>query len=107
MTRARDLASATPGSTGIPFRMTAGVATTSSVNGQVTITFPSGRFTATPIFTASNISGGVFALYSEIISVSSTNATVAVNADGGQYPNLAARTFHYHAIQMTSGSASG
>jgi hypothetical protein len=107
ITRARDLASATPGSTGIPFRMTAGIATTSAANGRVTIVFPASRFTTTPTITASGVSGGIFALYSEIVSVDANGAVIGVNADGSQYPNLIARTLHYQAIQMTSGSASG
>lgn len=106
MTKARDLAS---GLNGVrPFAMAAGSTTTSASTGTVTVTFPANRFTQPPIVTASSISGGVWAIYTEIISTpSATSFNVAVNADGAAYPQLVARNLHWHAIQMTSGSANG
>ena len=101
MTRARDLASATPGSTGIPFRMAAGTATTGG-NVSVTVTFPTSRFTATPIVTATVND----AAYASVMIVYSTSTTSFI-MQGYSSPSYSAIRGNWTAIQMTSGSGAG
>lgn len=102
MTKARDLAS---GLNGVrPFAMAAGDGATSAASGTATVTFPSGRFTQTPIVTATSTSSA-FALFAEAYNASTTSVTVAVETSSG--PNLSSRAFSWTAVQMTSGSGAG
>lgn len=119
MTRARDLSSATPGSTGVPFRMAAGTWSGTSGTyastwqiawyvGQVAITFPAGRFTQAPMVTASGegaTGGGVYTVpqIAWVWNVSSSGFSSFV---GNPYGNYGV-TYRWVATQMTSSSAVG
>jgi hypothetical protein len=94
MTRARDLASATPGSAGIPFRMASGIVYGGA--GATVITFPSGRFTQVPMLNLSNYSN----VHPNINSVTATNFS-------WQTANGSNDTTYWTAIQMTSTSGAG
>jgi hypothetical protein len=94
-----------PGDAGIPFRQSAGVAT-STAGAYVAVTFPSGRFNVAPIVTATIISQP-----SNNVSVpwfngaiSSTGFSIGAFTLGGSH---VAATFRWHAVQMTSGAAAG
>ena len=103
MTRARDLASATPGSTGIPFRMASGTLT-GTTSGLTTVTFPAGRFTQAPVTVVSCVETVIV----PVVSISSTGFTT--NAFANFYGQIQVRIafgIFWQAIQMTSGSASG
>lgn len=88
-----------------PYRMAAG-AVGNSAGSYVTATFPAGRFTTTPILTITPVSqpnGNVTVPYTPG-TLNSTSFTVGGFTLGGA---LVATNFHWHAVQMTSGSASG
>ena len=87
-----------------PYRMAAG-AVSSSNGTYATVTFPAGRFNVAPIVTVSEVAtaGNVVVPYIPG-NVSTSGFTVAGFTLGGA--NVAT-TFHWHAIQMTSGSAAG
>ena len=105
MTRARDVASAAPGTAGVPFRMASGTVTSTS-SGDVTVTFPASRFTQTPLITAS-VQGGEMIV--RIISSSSTGFSTNgyANFYGQVQVRFAGFPINYIAVQMTSGAASG
>lgn len=100
MTKARDLAS---GQNGVrPFATAAGFLSMPTSTG--TITFPSGRFTATPIITI-GMATGTLGRGVTITASSSTSFTVSgfVTTTGA----ATTTSFNWTAIQMTSGAASG
>ncbi len=102
MGRARDLASSAPGTAGKPFAIATGICSAASGAG-VTVTFPSGRFTQTPIVTTmrSTARGG----FQQVESITSTGFTAFsydYTGTGTSVTNV-----NWIAIQMTSGSASG
>jgi hypothetical protein len=90
------------GSTGIPFRMAAGVIT---VNGSATLTFPASRFNTEPVLT--------FGTYNNFASVPASIVFSAVTATSVFIENFtitgASRNglVSWHAIQMTSTSGAG
>jgi hypothetical protein len=106
MTRARDLASGLAGVR--PFAMASGVGSNTGAisNGVVssqTITFPSGRFTSTPIVTVVARESSRAGVY-DINTLSTTSVQInVINLSGG----VASYTPMWTAVQMTSGSASG
>ena len=103
MTRARDLASATPGSSGVPFRVAAGGAniTTSGT----TVTFPAGRFTQIPQITTGlyyeTASGAAPAGFCHVgyNAISTTGMTL--------FSKSGTNLGWYMAVQMTSSAAAG
>ena len=103
MTRARDLASATPGSTGIPFRTAAGSV---SASGGVTVTFPAGRFTVAPLVYASPNAVGANA-FAQPITGNVTTSSFTIENLASNTGGVISFVTHWKAIQMTSGAASG
>jgi hypothetical protein len=111
MSRARDLASAAPGTSGTPFRIASGVGTVSGSNGPIsswyysnaiTVTLPVGRFSTTPIITITSVASGAVGA-SNISDVSSSSFSyyiLRLNASP-------IGSVNWTAIQMTSGAASG
>jgi hypothetical protein len=92
------------GDAGVPFRVAAGTVTGPS-NNSASVTFPAGRFSVTPILTAvvaSNPNNNVAVVY--FGAITSTGFSVSAYTIGGAQ---IAATFHWQAIQMTSGAASG
>jgi hypothetical protein len=91
-----------PGQNGLPFRTASGSVTTSTA-GQITVTLPAGRFGFTP-----NIVGQV--VYHPNVSVTYLNAASNTSFSLGAFTISGGRiaaTVQWHAIQMTSGGASG
>ena len=98
MTRARDLANSTPGTTGQPFRMAAGSGTVDGT-GLVAITYPASRFTQNPVISA-------------VINAAPTNGITLMfygNSTTGAtfYLSAAFLSFNYVAVQMTSSASAG
>lgn len=91
----------------LPFATQAGsvAITTSSGSGAATVTFTAGRFTQTPIVTASCNSPSFFDPFVMIDSVSTSS--VQIRARQTQSNSAATVTAYFNAIQMTSASASG
>jgi hypothetical protein len=92
------------GDAGVPFRVAAGTVTGPS-NNSASVTFPAGRFSVTPILTAvvaSNPGNNVAVVY--FGAITSTGFSVSAYTIGGAQ---IAATFHWQAIQMTSGAAAG
>jgi 2-keto-3-deoxy-6-phosphogluconate aldolase len=74
-------------------------------NNSASVTFPAGRFSVTPILTAvvaSNPNNNVAVVY--FGAITSTGFSVSAYTIGGAQ---IAATFHWQAIQMTSGAAAG
>ena len=95
MTRARDLASGLAGVR--PFAMAAG--NYYHTSEYTNITFPSGRFTQPPRVTANLVAagaGGSDVLTANITTTGMTFQATPIN-----------RFLDWHAVQMTSGAASG
>jgi len=87
-----------------PYRMAAGTAA-NAAGAYATVTFPASRFNVAPIVTISEASTGGHVVVPYIPgNISSTGFTVAGYTLGGA--NVAT-TFHWHAVQMTSGAAAG
>ena len=87
-----------PGYDGVPFAQAAGEVTTA---GWATVTWPSGRFSQPPKVTAQMISGSGSATgQSAMVTNASNTSCIMRNSEG-------THTIHWHAIQMTSGSANG
>jgi hypothetical protein len=88
--------------TSAPFRIAAG--SLSMPTSTETITFPSGRFTATPIITI-GMATGTLGRGVTITASSSTSFTVTgfVTSTGG----ATTTAFNWTAVQMTSGSGAG
>jgi hypothetical protein len=92
------------GDAGVPFRVAAGSVSGPS-NNSASVTFPAGRFSVTPILTAvvaSNPNNNVAVVY--FGAITSTGFSVSAYTIGGAQ---IAATFHWQAIQMTSGAAAG
>ena len=91
-----------PGTAGKPLYTSAGISTTSA-SAQVTVTFPSGRFTTRPTLTAQVLGHpNVCVTYVNTIDQNSFGIG-AFTTSGGRV----SATVDWHAIQMTSGSAGG
>ncbi len=102
MTRARDLASATPGSTGIPFRIASGKVTPGAgSSGYATITYPAGRFTQAPQLVGTGDGAGATSF--NVMTGNHATSSATIQSTG----NITGYAIHWIAIQMTSGSASG
>jgi len=110
MTRARDLASAAPGTSGQPFAVAAGVLQGGVISSTTsyTVTLPANRFTAQPI-TTFGAQEGQFSIQALSYYNSSggfiTSYVVAIRlapGDGATIPRVA-----WTSVQMTSGGASG
>lgn len=99
MTKARDLASATPGSTGIPFRMAAGAASV-GLNAPVAVTFPASRFSVAPVVNLTGDGGWAW------IGTPSSTGFVAYQTQSWGGSSIAG-TMRWTAIQMTSSTAAG
>ena len=101
MTRARDLASSINDVK--PFATAAGANYLTSVTA---ITLPSGRFTQAPLVTATALFGGSSgnSFYANVLATSTTSISLYVVRNDGV---LLSGDVQWHAIQMTSGSASG
>ena len=101
-----DIAALDSRTSGVPYRQAAGFTASQSITsgGEITITYPVGRFTVDPVLQATL--QGSARLQIAITANSTTGATVradnhsGVNASGPSY-------LHWHAVQMESGSASG
>ena len=100
--RATSLESTRPGTAGKPLNVSAGSVSTSA-SAQVTVTFPAGRFSVTPIITAEVI-GHPNVCVTYTTSPSSTSFQIGAFTTGGA---RVAGTVHWQAVQMTSGSAGG
>lgn len=109
MTRARDIANASPGSTGIPFRAASGTSSVATLaagasSGATTVTFPASRFSVAPSVTGSSTSSDQCTI--AFLSTSSTATSMFVrncsSISTGQAVNIT-----YIAIQMTSSSGVG
>ena len=98
---------AVAGEGGMPYRMSAGLGTSTSAlpdgsSESFTVTFPTGRFNQTPIVTASSSSPR----YTLAISaVSSTGFTLTVRNNTGTTGT--SYTYYWHAVQMTVGAGNG
>jgi len=95
MTRARDLASSTPGTTGQPFAWHANSGVYNGGSG--TVTFPAGRFTQSPICTIATVGNSGNFAETELRTVSSSAFTF-----GCQKTDFTG--FHWLAVQMTPSS---
>ena len=91
-----------PGSAGIPYRMAAN--SIPSFTGNASVTFPSGRFSVTPIVTAT-MASSTTVTSATVGSVTSSGFTIYAWAGGSAATT--GRTAQYQAIQMTSGAAGG
>lgn len=91
-----------PGQNGLPYRMSANSLTTSA-SGQVTVTFPSGRFSTAPLITT-QVPGHANVSVGYISSIGSTSFNVGAFTIGGA---RIAATVHWQAVQMLSGSSGG
>ena len=94
----------------VPFAMAAG--SSGFVNASTaTVTFPAGRFTATPMVTTGLFwVGATYNLYMQVsmYDLSSTGFTwYATDTRNGNSWNLSYLSIHWHAIQMTSSSGAG
>ena len=91
----------------LPFATQAGsvAITTSSGFGTVTVTFISGRFTQSPIVTASCNTPGFFDPFVMIESVSTSS--VVIRAKQTSATTSATVTAYFNAVQMTSAAAAG
>ena len=83
---------------GIPFAMAAGEVTTANY---ATVTWPSGRFSQPPKVTAQMYTGSGSAIGEAAMVTNVTATSGLMRNSSGTYD------IHWHAIQMTSGSASG
>jgi hypothetical protein len=94
-----------PGDAGIPYRQSAGVAT-STAGAYVAVTFPSSRFSVAPIVNATIISQPANNVSVPWFNgaISSTGFSIGAFTLGGSH---VAATFRWHAVQMTSGAAAG
>jgi len=102
-TRITSLEGTRPGTSGKALQFAAGSVTTSA-SADVTVTLPSGRFNVAPIITVTSV-GGVNAVTTPYIATSGTaNFTVSLYNTAGA---RVAQNVHWHAVQMTSGTASG
>ncbi len=91
------------GNSQAPFRLSANSVSTNS-GATVTVTFPSGRFSQAPIVTAEVIAHpNVSVTYVNPAPSTTSFGIRAFTISGGQLT----ATVHWHAIQMTSGSAGG
>jgi hypothetical protein len=100
MSRAKDLASAAPGTTGIPFRTQSGVFSTYG-GVPVTVTFAASRFTQAPMVTATSRDGNQVWIRAGVAS------TTSVLIYGYSTAGVAGVEGHFIAVQMTSGSGAG
>jgi hypothetical protein len=108
MTRARDLANfqtsldarPVPGAAGIPFRTQAGIFSTYG-GVPTTVTFTSGRFTQTPIVSATSQDQNQG--WARASASSSSSALIYAYSTGG----VLGMQGYFIAVQMTSGSGSG
>ena len=95
----------------LPYAIAADSATitiTSAASGSYAFTFPTGRFTLTPIVTGSNVGGtSSTQFYSVVGGLSSSGCTVSVYQRDGTVVASASVAVAYHAIQMTSATAAG
>ncbi len=90
------------GNSWAPYRMSAGILTTSA-SAQVTVTFPSGRFTTRPALVG-QVLGHPNVCVPYIGSVDANSFTIGAFTIGGARVSA---TVDWHAVQMTSGSAGG
>ena len=111
LSRARDLASAAPGTSGKPFAMASGTVAYTIPSGNnatnVTVTYPASRFSQTPILSTGMLVGGNFDHHANIQSNGSSSATVRLFTNSGTTGGAWGGTIYWVAIQMTSGAASG
>lgn len=108
------LQSTAPGTSGQPFKVAAGLANTSSIaqsnfNGlfwdtATTVTFPSGRFTQSPIVTLT-LDSGVTVQWAVLVGAPSTTSFTFFSVRLAATPQLTA--VRYIAVQMTTGSGAG
>lgn len=94
----------------VPFAMAAGGS--GYINASTaTVTFPAGRFTATPIITTGIVWGGAgynLLMQISIYDISSTGFSwYATDTRNGNSWNLSYLSIHWHAVQMTSSSGEG
>lgn len=97
MTRARDLASGLAGVR--PFAMAAGI-NSCGANASVTITYPAGRFTQTPMLSTSAVDVGTYTVNELVLGRTGTTSFLA-------YSYSSNCNISWVAIQMTSGAANG
>lgn len=109
MSKARDLANASPGSTGMPFRAASGTSSVATLaagasSGATTVTFPASRFTAAPSVTGSSTSSDqcTVAFLSTTSAATSMYVRNCSSLSTGATVNIT-----YIAIQMTSSSGVG
>jgi hypothetical protein len=102
---------ASAGQGGIPFKMAAGAVTMtySGTSSNVAVTFPSSRFSTTPIINVSQSSlpGGSGILVPKFTSASSTGFTLYAYTGNGSSLGSMSVNFNWTAMQMTSGSGAG
>lgn len=92
-----------PGDAGVPFRVSAGVVTTSAT-ATVTVTLPASRFSVSPLVTAQTVdNANVSVTYVNPPPTTTSFGIRAYTISGGQIASIV----HWHAIQMTTGSAAG
>lgn len=96
------LESTRPGTAGKPFATSAGIVTTNGSN-QITVTFPSGRFSTRPTITA-QVLGHPNVCVPYINSIDQNSFSVGAFTTGG---TRVSSTLDWQAIQMTSGTAGG
>lgn len=101
-TRVTSLESTRPGTSGKPLQFSAGILTTSA-SAQVTVTFPSGRFSTRPAIVA-QVLGHPNVTVPYIGAADANSFTIGAFTIGG---TRVAATVDWHAVQMTSGSAGG
>ena len=113
-TRVGALEAKNPGTTGQPLVSAAGIATSTTVNGNLsapiywdgatTITLPAGRFTQPPVVTVTMEMGSSVS-WCSLTGTPSTTSFIVRGMRVGNYPS--AQSIHWSAVQMTSSSGVG
>jgi len=96
-----------PGSSGIPYRMSAGTVSitgTGTTFATATVTFPSSRFSVTPVITAT-VASTATVFFASFQSQTSTGFTARISASTSTFSTT--QSLHWHAVQMTSSNGSG
>lgn len=88
---------------------TAAYALSNVSNVNVSITFPTGRFTVAPIVMAGHQSagGGTVALIVRPFNITTTGCTINMGHNDGTAATVTGETLAWHAVQMTSSAAGG
>ena len=92
-----------PGTSGKPFQVSAGSVTTSTT-ANVTVTFPSSRFTVAPMVNVTSVAGTNAVCTPYVASVNATSMTLSLYTTAG---SRVAQQVQWSAIQMTSSSGAG